>query len=267
MPRQYPPRQSLYRPPQGYDSARQAPWSIPPAPSYNDYAAHPSSSNNPFYHRGKAPKMPAPPPTPSPEDTFESIPEETKNPDTQDITALLLKALRYQDGNAQTIAAEAEAERKARAKSSMRIEDKINKLEQTIMNLHANEVKRDKEREQWRKEDLAAQCAVQAMAEETKNLLLEKEKQLRDMVDEIASEMKNRIVAGENKEKTRHNEAIAALNDRMTTFEKTILEGIRAQKTLDNSGSLEHLKFFDAFGRKFIFPWQVCKTWKVVKPY
>lgn len=156
-------------------------------------------------------------------------------------------------------AAEAAAELKKRSD-----EDKLARLEKLILAQKDEQLKREAAAEAARKAAADAADAEAMKIAEEKKAAAEAAKLLLDAAA-TAREEANRRAAGEA-EATRlmHEEALAEAKAETEELRKAKIAAEKAAAKLKFLDAPKApIKFKDAVGRKFSFPWNLCKTWKV----
>jgi hypothetical protein len=148
--------------------------------------------------------------------------------------------------------------------SSSAEEDKFNKLQQMLLAQEKVRMAREDERE--------ARLEAERKAAAAKVAKEEAEKKAAEALAEATKKAKAAAEAeAETKAKTAAEEHKKALDEAKAAAE-TAKEAEEAAKKAEEVAKKEAaaakppeapIKFKDAVGRKFSFPWQICKTWKV----
>jgi hypothetical protein len=245
-----------------------SPYMYPPMPGMG-YYPYPSPPEPTPARSKKTTPTPPPPPPPAPAPV-----EEKENPHLNKMLALL------EEQNAIRLAKEAAEKSAAVQAKIVEEQSQLNKLTSVILQTTKIQEERDKkwlaerQAEIKAKEDAEAKAAAegQRIAEETKKLKQAAELAKLEAENEAAKKAaaekeKNDKAAAEAKEK--HEKAAAEEKEK---YEKE-LEELKAQKKKFEEEAKRlrptddmlkaPIRFKDAVGRKYSFPWHICKTWKV----
>lgn len=149
--------------------------------------------------------------------------------------------------------------------------DEIESLKKMIKDHEAAREKREREWVALREAEAAARAAEKAKIEEEKKRqqeLADARKKAKEDAEskaaEAAKKAKEEHEAAVKKAKDEHDAKLAEAEKAKTELEaakKALEEDIAKNKPTPDSQKAP-IKFKDAVGRKFSFPWHICKTWK-----
>ncbi|SMR54998.1 unnamed protein product [Zymoseptoria tritici ST99CH_1A5] len=242
-PRQRP--QSFAAAPTHYGSEMMAPYHPPPGmPPYGAYPGMPGYP--PYGYPGHAwsppppkaasppPKEPAPPPPPPPP----PVPD----PAIKEIQELL------------------KAKTKADDSTSAANSDEIKRLKDALEEYKASKAKIEQAWLAEKEADIAAKKAEKERAEEEKR----RKQELDDARKKAKEDAEDKAKAEAKKAKEEHEKKLAEVEKAKTDSEaakKALEEEIAKAKPTPDSQK-PPIKFKDAIGRKFSFPFALCKTWQ-----
>jgi len=218
------------------------PWGYgyPPGPAQQPPAPPASGSNK----STPAPKEEAPPP---------------EDPRVKRIEELLLDQ-RKRELEKQMAEAKAKLDAKRAAE-----EDKLAALHLLITKNNEAQLEREKKAEEKAKKVEDEKKAAADASEAAKKAAAEKEKALKEAAqkakEEVEAEAKKKMDELEEKKKEAEAEAKKKL-DELEQKRKALEEENKKLKPGDDMLKAP-IRFKDAVGRKFSFPWHLCKTWKV----
>jgi hypothetical protein len=199
------------------------------------------------------------------------------DPGIKAIEQLLIDQMKREEAKAAAEAA-ADAEAKAlSAQAKLRAEeDKLMKLQDLIIEHNKAQLDREKKAEAARQVEVAATKAAEAKVAEEKKRAEEMEKEVKAAAEraKLEAEIAAAKLAAEAKEKAekeaaeakdKHDKALAEAQKKADEFEAAKKKAEEEAKSLRPGDDMlkPPIRFKDAVGRKFSFPWHLCKTWKV----
>ncbi|KAI5358414.1 hypothetical protein Slin15195_G108670 [Septoria linicola] len=218
---------------QGYPSPYGVPYGMPGYPMY------PPPMGMPAYHQSPAN---SPPPK-----------EPEKNKDIEALKELLTKK-KEEDTKDQDVK-----------------NDEISALKELIKKHEQERAAREKQYIAEKEAEAAARAAEKAKAEEEKKRkqeIAEASKKAKEdaekKADEAAKKAKDEAEAAAKKAKEEHEKKLAdaeKAKEESEKAKKALEEQIEKSKPTPDSQKAP-IRFKDAVGRKFSFPWSICKTWK-----
>lgn len=291
----YPPPGG-YPPPNGFPPGAMAPYGYPPPgypPGY-PYPPLPHHTPSPHVSKKSTPAPPAaaeptpPPPPPAPAPPAKTPPPPPEDPSVKAIKEMLMaQEKREKDKIAAKEKAAAEAKIKAAEDAKKKEEDKLDALQKMIIEHNKQQLEREKKQLAKFEAEQKAKDAAAAAAAAAKKAADEKAAELAAAAGKAKSEAEAAAAAKAAEEKAAYEKKAAeekAAFDKATAEEKAAhdkaieeatkkaaeLEAAK-KKAEDEAASLRPgddmtkppIKFKDAVGRKFSFPWHLCKTWKV----
>ncbi|KAJ4370786.1 hypothetical protein N0V83_005308 [Neocucurbitaria cava] len=284
-PPQHPPSKRPTPKPQHHEEEPQAappPPPPPPPPSHTPGAMQ--MQMQPLQHM-QMPMMPPPPPPPDPKEdgmltkleklllnkaeddekaaeAARKAAEEAKFARLENLLISQQEA-RIEKDKAKKQAAEDAAKAAADAKKKGD-EDKLAKLEKLILAQKDEQLKREAAADAARAAEKAAADAEAAKVAADKKAAAESAKLLLDAAQKAREEAEKKAAADAEETKKAHEKALAeakAAAEELEKGKKAAEE--EAAKLKPSDAPKAPIKFKDAVGRKFSFPWHLCKTWKV----
>lgn len=230
------------------------PWGFPPGGypyGYPPFHPSPSPQNNS--------KKSTPPPA-------EEAPKAVSDPRIDAIQALFMDSRKREEQRQQAeLNRRIEEERAKKERQLKEEEDKLKRLEILIMKHNADQVEREKKAEALRKAEEIAKKEAELKALEQKKIADEKDKEVKAAAElaKLEAEKEAAKKAAEEKEKwEKELEEIKKKAAETEAAKKKFEE--EAKKLRPGDDMLKPpIRFKDAVGRKFSFPWHICKTWKV----
>lgn len=135
-------------------------------------------------------------------------------------------------------------------------EDKLAKLEKLILAQKDEQLKREEALEAARKAEKAEADAKVAKEAEEKKAAAEAAAKLLEAAKKAREEAEAKAAKEAEETKAAHEKATEELEKAKKAAEE------EAAKHKPNDAPKAPIKFKDAVGRKFSFPWHLCKTWK-----
>jgi len=138
---------------------------------------------------------------------------------------------------------------------------KMDRLEEFLVQQERARVARDEARERkLEAEKVAAEARAAKEAEERKTA-----EALANAAKSAKEEAEAKAAAREAESEKKHKEAIEASKKKLDAAKAAEQEAKKEMETHKPSDDslMGPIKFKDAVGRKFSFPWKICKTWKV----
>jgi hypothetical protein len=206
------------------------------------------------------------PPTPAP-------PEEKENPHLNKMLALL------EEQKKMTMAKEA-AEKNAAIQAKLKDEEsQINKLTSIIIQSTKIQEERDKKWQAERQAEIRAKLEAEQRASEEKKRADEEAKKLKQAADIAKLEAEKEAAKKAAEEKEKHDneikEAAKKAAEEKDKLDKEMEDLKNQKKKFEEEAKRLRptddmlkapIRFKDAVGRKYSFPWHICKTWKVRAP-
>ena len=209
-----------------------------------------------YYYAGAHADSPPPPPHPHPHPPPPrsysrpgSVPQEPgKGKEDDEVVAKLEKLILEQNQKA------------AEAAPKKEEEDKFTKLEKLIMLQKEDQIAREKAAEEKAAKEKADAEAKVAKEAAEKKAAEEAAKALVDAAAIARAEAEIKAKGEAAKAKEEHDKKVKEL-------EVAAAEAIKKAEALKgpDDDKMPPIKFKDAVGRKFRFPWKICKTWQVSK--
>ncbi|TID27387.1 hypothetical protein E6O75_ATG00154 [Venturia nashicola] len=290
-------RYGAYPPPNGFPPGAITPYGYPPPgyPPHPGYPYPPLPHHTPSPHVSKkstpapsaaepAPTPPAPPPAAPPAKTPPPPPED---PSVKAIKEMLMaQEKREKDKIAAKEKAAAEAKIKAAEDAKKKEEDKLDALQKMIIEHNKQQLEREKKQLAKFEADQKAKDAAAAAAAAAKKAQDERNAELAAAADKAKADAEAAAAAKAAEEKAAYEKKAAeekaaydkATADEKAAHDKAIEEATKKaadleagkKKAEEEAASLRPgddmlkppIKFKDAVGRKFSFPWHICKTWK-----
>ena len=244
----------------GYFDHPRSGYPRPPAPpragEIMPYGAghYPHPYSNPYYYSGTPTESPPPahhpahPPPPSRSYSRPgSVPHDSGKSREEDERIARLEKIIY------------EAKQKENAEAApKKDENQFSKLEALILAQKEEQIAREKAAEAKAAEEKAAAEAKIAKEAADKKAA---EEAAQKLLDAAATAQKNAEAKAEEAAKKAQEEHEKKVNE----LEAAAAEAKKEADALKGSGDEKKppIKFKDAVGRKFSFPWHLCKTWKV----
>lgn len=249
--------------PQGNELARM------PMPPYG-YPGYPPQA---YPHYGYPGWPPAPPQNPSPGPSKKESPAPAAAPAEakDDSQFKLLHELIQQQAKAAEDARKAAQKEKDDAKASAAAakakaeEDKLSEIAKLILdNRKQNEEAVKKLEDKYAKEK-AEKEAADAKAAAEKKAQEEKNKELKEAAEKAKKKAEEEAAKKAAEEKEKWDKEMEELKKKAAEVEEAKKKAEEEVKNLTPGDDLKKapIKFKDAVGRKFSFPWHICKTWKV----
>jgi hypothetical protein len=159
----------------------------------------------------------------------------------------------------------AEAKAANAARKLKEEEHNLAKLQQLIIQHNKEQLEREKRAEAARQAEAQAKAAAELRAAEERKRADEKAKEIKQAAEmaKLEAEIEAAKKAAEEKEK--HEKELEEAKKKAAEFEaakKKFEDEVKALRPGDDMLK-PPIKFKDAIGRKFSFPWHICKTWKV----
>lgn len=143
-------------------------------------------------------------------------------------------------------------------------EDKLAKLEKLILAQKDEQLKREAAAEAARAAEKKEADEKAAKNAAEKKAAAEKAKELLDAAQKAREEAEKKAAAEAEETKKAHEKALAEAKTAAEELEKAKKAAEEeAAKLKPSDAPKAPIKFKDAVGRKFSFPWHLCKTWKV----
>jgi hypothetical protein len=242
-----------------------------PPPGYPPYGGYPPPGYPPF--QGYPGYPGAPHQTPSPNASKKGTPAPDggadggkEDPEVKAIKQLLLaQEKRDKDKAAAKILAAAESKKAAEEVARKKEEDKLEALQKLIIEHNKQQLEREKKQLERMEKDLKAKEALEEKAAAQKKANEEKNKELKAAAEKAKLDAEKEAAKKAAEEKEKHDKEIEEAKKKAAELEagkkKAEEEAAKLRPTDDMLKS--PIKFKDAVGRKFSFPWHLCKTWKV----
>jgi hypothetical protein len=190
---------------------------------------------------------PTPPPAPAP-----ATAEEKENPHLSKMLKML------EDQQTARMAREV-AEKTAAAQAKVAEEQsQLNKLTTVILQTNKIHEERDKKWQAERVAEIKAKEELAAKAAEEAKRAGEEAKKVKQAAELAKLEAEKEAAKKAAEEKEKHDKELEELKTQKKKFEE---EAKRLRPTDDMLKA--PIRFKDAVGRKYSFPWHICKTWKV----
>jgi hypothetical protein len=155
-------------------------------------------------------------------------------------------------------------------------EDKLDALQKLILEHNKAQLEREKQRiEEWESERKKKEEAEKAAAE-AKRIQGEKDKEIKAAAERATLEAEKKAAEDAAKKKEEHDTELAKKKEeydkeleeakkKAQEFEEGQKKAEAEAKSLRPGDDMTKapIRFKDAVGRKFAFPWHLCKTWKV----
>lgn len=160
-----------------------------------------------------------------------------------------------------------EAKAKAVAKQ-LAEEDKLEALQKLILKHNQEQLEREKKAEEKAKSEAAAKEAAARAAADAAKAAEEKEKELKEAAKKAKEEAENEAKKKQEEEKEKFDKLMEEQKKKAAELEdkKKKLEEENKKLRPGDDMLKPPIKFKDAVGRKFSFPWHLCKTWKASIP-
>lgn len=145
-------------------------------------------------------------------------------------------------------------------------EDKLAKLEKLILAQKDEQLKREAAADAARAAEKAAADAEATKVAAEKKAAAEAAKQLLEAAQKAREEAEKKAAAEAEETKKAHEKALAEAKAAAEELEKAKKAAEdEAAKLKPSDAPKPPIKFKDAVGRKFSFPWHLCKSWKVCR--
>lgn len=240
----------------GYPPYPPGPMGPPPVPHLHTPSPHTSKKSTP------AP----PPPPPAPDAGALVVKAPSPDPGIkmlQDYIAAQEKARADKAAARQKDKDDAAAAAAATAKKSE--EDKLDALQKLILEHNKAQLEREKQRiEEWEAERKKKEEAEKAAAE-AKRIQGEKDKEIKAATERATLEAEKKATEEAAKKKEEHDKELEEVKKKAQELEEGKKKAEAEAKSLRPGDDMKKapIRFKDAVGRKFAFPWHLCKTWKV----
>ncbi|KAF1815859.1 hypothetical protein P152DRAFT_199828 [Eremomyces bilateralis CBS 781.70] len=247
-PNNYYPQYPPYMPP-GYPMYPPPGGSPPPAPPQPP--PPPAGAPTPASAHAVTPEPP--PPQPAPQRPPSAPAEALKDPRFEEIRELLQRQLQLEE--AKQVAAKKQAED---AKKQAEL-DKLRKLEELLFAQKDEAAKRE-EAMLKRHEQYEAAAKAQAAKEAAARAVAEKNEEFKKVALAAHKKAEDEFKKKEDEAKEAHNKEMAAAKEakeKAEAAQKAADEELKKMKPKESP-----IRFKDAVGRKFQFPWSICKTWR-----
>jgi hypothetical protein len=160
----------------------------------------------------------------------------------------------------------AEQQLKAEKEAALKAEDdKIKALAEMITKATLEQAKRDERLEKARKEEELQRKQAELATLEAKKVADEKAKEVKVAAELAKLEAEKAAAKKAAEEKEKWDKEMADLkkkHDEAEEAKKKLDEEVKKLRPTDDMKQ-PPIRFKDAVGRKFSFPWHICKTWKV----
>jgi hypothetical protein len=217
----------------------------------------------PFAHQSPSPHNNSKKSTPPPSDDLKGMSDQKM--DT--IQALLLDAKKREDQRLQhDLQRRIEEDRRSKEKQLKEEEDKLKRLELLILKHNQDQIERENKQEALRRREEMAKKEAEFRALEQKKIADEKDKEVKAAAElaKLEAEKEAAKKADEAKEKwDKEMEELKKKAAETETAKKKFEEEVKKLRPGDDMLK-PPIRFKDAVGRKFSFPWHVCKSWKVI---
>jgi hypothetical protein len=144
-------------------------------------------------------------------------------------------------------------------------EDKLDALQKLILEHNKAQLEREKKRmEEWEAERKKKEDAEKAAAE-AKRIQAEKDKEIKAAAEKATLEAEKKAAEEAAKKKEEHDKELEEAKKKAAEMEAAKKKAEAEAKSLKPGDDMTKapIRFKDAVGRKFSFPWHLCKTWKV----
>jgi ubiquitin domain-containing protein len=211
--------------------------------------------------------------SPSPHNSKKSTPPPTEekpaptDPRVDAIHALLMDSKKREDDRQRAeLARRIEEERRSKERALKEEEDKLKRLEILIMKHNADQIEREKKQEALRQAEEIAKKEAELHALEQKKIADEKAKEVKAAAELAKLEAEKEAAKKAAEEKEKHEKELEELKKKAAEVEAAKKKFEEEAKKLRPGDDMlkPPIRFKDAVGRKFSFPWHICKTWKVI---
>jgi hypothetical protein len=144
-------------------------------------------------------------------------------------------------------------------------EDKLDALQKLILEHNKAQLEREKQRlEEWEAERKKKEDAEKAAAE-AKRIQAEKDKEIKAAAERATLEAEKKAAEEAAKKKEEYDKEMEEIKKKQAELEEAKKKAEAEAKQLRPGDDMKKapIRFKDAVGRKFSFPWHLCKTWKV----
>jgi hypothetical protein len=215
-----------------------------------------------FPHTSPSPHNNSKKSTPPPSDDSKAV----TDPRIDIIQSLLIDAKKREDQRLQQdLARRINEEQRHKEKQIKEEDDKIKRLELIILKHNADQLEREKKAEALRKADEIAKKEAELKALEQKRIADEKDKEVKAAADLAKYEAQQEAAKKADEAKEKWDKEMEELKKKAAETEAQKKKFEEEAKKLRPGDDLlkPPIRFKDAVGRKFSFPWHICKTWKV----
>jgi hypothetical protein len=144
-------------------------------------------------------------------------------------------------------------------------EDKLDALQKLILDHNKAQLEREKQRlEEWEAERKKKEDAEKAAAE-AKRIQAEKDKEIKAAAERATLEAEKKAAEEAAKRKEEYDKELEEIKKKQAELEEAKKKAEAEANQLRPGDDMKKapIRFKDAVGRKFSFPWHLCKTWKV----
>jgi hypothetical protein len=195
-----------------------------------------------------------------------AAPGPPEDPEVKAIKELLLaQEKRDKEKAAAKLKAVADAKKAADEVAKKKEEDKLEALQKLIIEHNKQQLEREKKQLERMEADLKAKVASDEKAAAAKKAQEEKNKELKAAAEKAKLDAEAEAAKKAAEEKEKHDKEIEEAKKKAAELEegKKKAEDEAAKLRPGDDMLKAPIKFKDAVGRKFSFPWHLCKSWKV----
>jgi hypothetical protein len=193
------------------------------------------------------------------------------------ITAMLMEGRkREEQRQQQELARRIDEERRSKERQIKEEEDKLKRLELLILKHNQDQLEREKKAEAARLKEETAKKEAELRELQQKKITEEKEKEIKHAAETAKHEAEKEAAKKAAEEKEKFDKKTAEEKEKfdkeLEEIKKKAAEVEAAKKKFEEEAKKLRpgddmlkapIRFKDALGRKFSFPWHICKTWKV----
>lgn len=232
-----------------------SPWGYPPGFPYHGYPQPP-------FHPSPSPQNNSKKSTPPPAEE----PKQITDPRVDAIHAMLMDSRkREEQRQQQELNRRIEEERAKKMHALKEEEDKLKRLEILIMKHNNDQLEREKKQEALRKAEEMAKKELELATLEAKKVADEKAKEVKQAAELAKLEAEKEAAKKAAEEKEKHEKELDEIKKKAAEHEAAKKKFEEEAKKLRPGDDMlkPPIRFKDAVGRKFSFPWHICKDWKV----